>query len=252
MCSVMYSYVRSRQLEGTYSDDPSIGCWLISDMRIRRGWGSPTEIEWPYDGSAANWPPEEPAQIDQAAKPLRIFAYQRVRNFDECKKLLALGNPVSVAFQIVGEDWKSAVRGCIPMPDPKAALTDSHSVVIIGYDDDRRLLHFANSWGVGWGDGGYGFLPYSYFDHYQLESWTIADGRVTRPPTMGSGIIEQTWGIPIILPQLPCTGSNTLMRLMTSALAGHLSSSAKDSRILRNCLSVQLTEKKVTDDVLLN
>jgi C1A family cysteine protease len=64
--SRMYSYVRARQLEGSYSPDPAPGNWIISDMRIRRGWGSPSEKEWPYDGDAANWPPkEEPPDIDE-------------------------------------------------------------------------------------------------------------------------------------------------------------------------------------------
>jgi hypothetical protein len=58
--SRMYNYIRARQLEGTYSNDPTIGTWATSAMRILRGWGNPTEAEWPYNGRAADWPPDEP------------------------------------------------------------------------------------------------------------------------------------------------------------------------------------------------
>jgi C1A family cysteine protease len=138
MTSRMYSYVRARQLEATYSDDPSIGNWGISAMRIARGWGSPTEAEWPYDGSAKNWPPKEPVQIDQAAKACRIGAYQRVRTIDDCKRALAQERLVAVSFEIASADWISAPNGYIPMPDLRTRLTGSHSVLIVGYDDKRE------------------------------------------------------------------------------------------------------------------
>jgi GNAT superfamily N-acetyltransferase len=200
--SRMYRYVRARQLEGTYSDDPSTGVWIVSDMRIAHGWGCPTELEWPYE--TANWPPKEPPQIDQAAKTNRIHGYQRVRTADECKKVLAHGQPVTAALEIVSREWKSAPRGHIPMPSPNPQFTGSHSVCLIGYDDSKSLFQFANSWGENWGDRGYGFLPYSYFERYQLEAWIIA--AVHRPETTGSGIVQLTWGVPDYLAPTPLHG----------------------------------------------
>jgi GNAT superfamily N-acetyltransferase len=204
MPSRMYNYVRARQLEGTYSDDCRIGTWITSSMRIYRGWGNPTEAEWPYDGRAENWPPKEPAQIDQRAKACRIFAYQRVRTFDECKIALAQECPVIASFEIAPDDWKSS--GHIPMPRANIPPTDSHTVLIIGYDDSKRLLQFQNSWGADWGDKGFGFLPYSYFEHYQIDAWIVPIGCATSPAHAGSGILEITWGHPDSFAPTPLHG----------------------------------------------
>ena len=51
----------------------------------------------------------------------------------------------------------------------------SHAVHIIGYDDVLRKFTFANSWGPSWGDKGYGYLPYGFFDKWFVEAF-IVDG----------------------------------------------------------------------------
>jgi hypothetical protein len=132
MPSRTYGYVRARQLEGSYSDDPRIGNWAISAMRVARGWGTPREDEWPYDGRAEAWPPTEPANIDAPAKAHRIFAYQRVRSVHDCKCALARIEPPAAAFEIVLTDWSNATEGMIPMPAPLAKPDASHCVTLAG------------------------------------------------------------------------------------------------------------------------
>ena len=202
--SRMYNYVRSRQLEGTYSNDPTIGCWVISSMRIAHGWGTPTETEWPYD--TGRWPPQEPAEIDKAAKAHRILAYQRVRTLDECKQVVASQHPVIIALEFNIDDWQSAPAGLIPMPSQIAALTGAHSIALVGYDDEKELLYVRNSWGERWGDCGYGYIPYLYFERFQLEAWTLVTAGT--PPILGSGqgIMQKTWGIADYLAPSPLHG----------------------------------------------
>jgi len=170
--SVMYGYVRSRQLEGTYNDDPTIGCWPITALRIDRGWGNPGEERWPYNGSAESWPPKEPSDIDKYAKESRIFAYQRVRSVSECKeamfRLKAGGILVSVD---ITKSWFNAINGEIPLPKTEDEIIAGHGFLMIGYDDRTKKFRFVNSWGVDWGDKGYGYLPYEYFDLFLTEAW---------------------------------------------------------------------------------
>ena len=167
----MYLYVRARQLEGTFSCDPSLGAWIVSAMRILRGWGVPADSEWPYDGDASHWPPDEPAGIDQAARSNRILAYQRVRTVDECKRIIASHLPVTVALEIT-DQWYSAPQGEIVMS--AEPTVGSHAVLLTGYDDSQQRFSFQNSWGARWGNVGFGTLPYSYFNEYQLEAWSDA------------------------------------------------------------------------------
>jgi GNAT superfamily N-acetyltransferase len=192
--SRMYNYVRSRQLEGTFSNDPLIGAWIQSGIRICKGWGSPTESEWPYDGNAANWPPAEPANIDYAAKKRRTLAYQRVRSLDECRVALANGRPVVAALKIAAQPWLDSLTGEIPTP-PTSKIDSGHSVEIVGYDETEQKLQLRNSWGNDWGDKGYGQVNFDYFERFVSEAWVIipAPRLPTTPPQ--NGIVERVWGI---------------------------------------------------------
>jgi hypothetical protein len=189
----MYTYVRARQLEGSYPGHHSTGCYVQTCLRILRGWGDPGEAAWPYDGSAANWPPQEPPGIERAAKAGRICAYQRVRSLEECKLALTQGRPVQVALEIVMADWQSPPGGIIKLPT--SVPTGVHAVLIIGYDDDERShLNVRNSWGVEWGDKGNCYIDQIYFERFQQEAWITQPERLL--PFTGLGVLSRAWSLP--------------------------------------------------------
>ena len=53
------------------------------------------------------------------------------------------------------------------------------AVVAVGYDDthlstSRGALLIRSSWGRGWGDEGYGWLPYAYVEEQlAVDFWTV-------------------------------------------------------------------------------
>ena len=77
--------------------------------------------------------------------------------------------------------------GYVPLPQPDDSLLGGHAVVCVGYDDSNQQFTFRNSWGSGWGDDGYGFLPYAYVLDPGLASdfWTIrsAPGQRAESPS---------------------------------------------------------------------
>lgn len=166
----MYNFVRSRQLEGTYSADPGIGAWVVTSFRVMKGWGVPDEADWPYDGDASYWPPTEPPSIDERAKRNRVGVYQRVSSIDDCRFMLASELPVCVAL-CIDEGWFDTSDGVIQIPNDEPNL--GHAVLLVGYDDVAQRFAFRNSWGVAWGDHGYGYILYEYFEHYQQEAWAL-------------------------------------------------------------------------------
>lgn len=192
--SPQYNYVRSRQLENSMSDDPTVGAWVITSLRVGYGWGAVPEEAWPYDGDATHWPPAEPPGLDAMAKTWRSGPYQRVRTLQECRQCLA-----SDALVILGvrttDQWFHASDGIIEVPSNEADLTGSHTVTLVGYDDAPRLLKFVNSWGESWGDQGFGYLPYDYFQRFLQEAWTKSSN--SKPETRsGTGIVDHQWGAP--------------------------------------------------------
>jgi len=168
--SVLYGFVRGRQLEGTYSSDPTIGVWPETGLRISYGWGEVPEENWPYSESR-NWPPKEPPGLDSIAKKHRLACYQRIRSLQECKIALRKG-PIDAAFEIT-KQWYDAKNGLIEIPRQNTEIVSSHAMSIFGFDDKRSLLHFKNSWGEKWGDKGYGWLPYEYFEPYLVSAWIV-------------------------------------------------------------------------------
>lgn len=64
--------------------------------------------------------------------------------------------------------------GKIPFASPKEKSEGGHAIVTVGYDEKMKIknkygkiettgaLLLRNSWGKGWGEGGYGWLPYDY------------------------------------------------------------------------------------------
>jgi len=102
------------------------------------------------------------------ARKHRAFAYQRLYTLNDVKRALVRFAPLripllpQVCFDLFDSAY-SALKGRIPLPDVSDKRITGHAVMIVGYDDNERVLRFMNSWGRDWGDNGFGTLPYEYF-----------------------------------------------------------------------------------------
>lgn len=167
-----YIWIRGRELEQTYPGDRETGIWPISGARVAYGWGNVPVDAWPNGPSSTEWPPREPEGLDRVAKKYRILFYQRVRDFVDCKLILARPHPVGAAFEIT-EQWFNAPGGRIDEPHPNDKIIGSHAVCLLGVCKNGSTIKFVNSWGEKWGDRGFGYLPSSYFDHRIVSAWTF-------------------------------------------------------------------------------
>lgn len=149
----MALYYRERQMEGTVNEDAGA---IIADgiAVLRAGY----EVETAYDPTwSPAWTQRPPRRDDNAprlvnAEPLAIdegtIAWE-----------LACGHPVAVGLHVT-EAWQT-LRGDT-LPDPSGAGIGGHAVLLVGYDLTARVWIMRNSWGAGWGDGGYARLPWSW------------------------------------------------------------------------------------------
>lgn len=87
------------------------------------------------------------------------------------------------------ESWRTAKNGEIPLPRPGDPSIGLHCVRLTHYKDHGDILGFANSWGRGWGERGYGTLSFEYLERYLHEAyitrrarWGPRDDRFTETP----------------------------------------------------------------------
>ena len=68
-----------------------------------------------------------------------------------------------------------AQTGNMPMPNSAEQVIGGHAVLAVGYDNEDRVFIVRNSWGEGWGDAGYFYMPYAYLldDNLADDLWTI-------------------------------------------------------------------------------
>lgn len=47
-----------------------------------------------------------------------------------------------------------------------------HAISICGFNEEKEEVTFKNSWGLGWGNQGFGTMSYAYLIHHAREAWT--------------------------------------------------------------------------------
>jgi C1A family cysteine protease len=159
------------------------GAWLRTTMKAMVLFGIPPEEYYPYDVSKFD---EEPNAFCYAfGQSYQSINYVRLdkitRSTDELltrvKTFLSAGYPSMFGFTVYnfGND-----KGEFLFPGPGDRVKGGHAVVAVGYDDNRKIgndkggIKIRNSWGAGWGENGYGWLPYSYIEAGLAEDfWSL-------------------------------------------------------------------------------
>jgi GNAT superfamily N-acetyltransferase len=75
------------------------------------------------------------------------------------------------------ESWRKAKNGEIPLPRPGDRSIGLHCVRLTHYKASGEILGFANSWGRGWGERGYGTLTFQYIEQYLHEAYVTRRAR---------------------------------------------------------------------------
>ncbi len=187
--SRLFLYKTTRNLMGIIGDT---GGYLRTTMAAMVLFGAPPEQYWPYDVSkfdqdptpflysfAANYKALNYYRLDPAGTtPANLLA--------AIKSNLAAGLPSFFGFTVYGSYTQANTgnHGAIPFPVAGERVVGGHAVVVAGYNDSLSIKNSApnavattgafkirNSWGTGWGDGGYGWLPYEYVLRGLATDW---------------------------------------------------------------------------------
>jgi C1A family cysteine protease len=181
--SRLFIYKTTRKLLGWTGDT---GAYLRTTMKALALFGAPPEEHYPYDITKYD---DEPSQFAYAlAQNWQALSYFRLdpagssgqAALDALKQRLSQHQPAMFGFTVYSSLPTVTTTGEIPYPKATDRVAGGHAVVAAGYDDGKVIdgvagaIKIRNSWGTGWGQAGYGWLPYRYFtNRLATDIWSM-------------------------------------------------------------------------------
>lgn len=173
--SFLYNQANGGVDEGSYFSDnvwllTNQGCAPISSMPCTADYTLLPTVQQYLDGM-----------------PFRSGSSGVLYNVASTKQHVEGGDVVVVSVDVYS-DYLSATgaNNVYDGPPVTATLLGSHAITIIGFDDNRSYTNasgqtaygaflFINSWGTGYGQGGFGWISYTAFNSYCSYGVTLTD-----------------------------------------------------------------------------
>lgn len=182
----MQSYWDTREAQGTINTDSGSVMEVTLNQAMSKGIAF--ENSWQYDKALLYTQPTPSVYSEAAQHKISSYTWMNKETSwnvmeNGVKQALSEGKPVLLGFR--ADPWFFSATGPISQQPGTGPDTSGsgHAVAIIGVDEngtpDDELDDFAiikNSWGTGWGDGGYGkinFREFNAYDHDIIDMYTI-------------------------------------------------------------------------------
>lgn len=144
------------------------------------GTGQTIETIWPYNATLGTGTEPTPATATAGSfNTAEVFDVPLAHDGIEqhLEDALVAGLPVIVILEVTAQLEMPDADGEIDIPALTAPVGDYHAVTAVGAATNpggtaRRLL-IRNSWGPGWGAGGYGWLPYDYLVNFAVQAGAV-------------------------------------------------------------------------------
>lgn len=158
--------------------------------------GQPPLGVWPYNPALGVGTEMQPAAAAIAswykAQAIELpLAHDGIE--DLLEDVLASSVPVVVVIEVTREFENATATGEISVPSIRSPVGDYHAVIALGAatsaDTTLRRLLIHNTWGDGWGAGGFGWLPLDYLIAFAVQA-AIVDPASLRASTAPAGALR--------------------------------------------------------------
>jgi len=173
--SPQFLYVEELIADGSFPEDagamPRTGCQVLTAK------GCCEASLYPYIAGQLTSPT---AEQSRSALKYKTGAYHRSGTLSDFLNCLADPTPwpVLVGFAVFESFMteQMADTGIMPVPKPGEERQGGHEVLCLGYDLPKQLAIIQNSWGDGWGQRGYFWMPFEIISSPNTDMWMVHTG----------------------------------------------------------------------------
>lgn len=174
--SRLFIYYYERVLLGTVNYDS--GAYIRDGIKVTNKYGASLESYWPYNITKYKDEPILEARTDALNR--KVTRYERVMDYNGCIDALSNGYPVVIGFYVYSSfmTYNVARTGVMPYPNTRREqLLGGHAVLLVGYNKSKKVFIARNSWGAGWGDRGYFYMPFQVIQNRSMscDFWIIKE-----------------------------------------------------------------------------
>jgi C1A family cysteine protease len=169
--SRLYVYYHSRYKENTLELDYGV-LYMKSVLDAVKKYGVCTEKLWPYDISKFTIQPNPDCYADAAKR--KILEYNSIPNVNLIFYSLVEIKPVVFGMTIFDSFMDmDKFYSTVEIPRENELSIGNHAMCIVGYNKISKTYIVKNSFGVGWGDEGYCYIPFEYLDRYGFDYYNF-------------------------------------------------------------------------------
>jgi C1A family cysteine protease len=141
----------------------------LEGLNIRR---HATETAWPYGNPQFQAGRPTAAQHNAALRDLPNWRALTELTIDAIEREISAGHAVITSFRVVMSAWRTPPLAQIDA-EPGQNTTGIHAVLAVGTTSDPAQVIIKNSWGIGWGECGYGYVSERYVRQYLLRAFVL-------------------------------------------------------------------------------
>jgi hypothetical protein len=162
------------------------GAYNRLTMKTIAKYGIPEEVNWKYNiADFAKKPPQEVYDDAESNLALKYFRLDGDYTYGETytnriKTFLYNGYAAFIGFPAYDVIYKvTRTQPVMQFPTTSNKLLGGHAVLLVGYNDEisynmgKGCMLAQNSWGTSYGDRGFFWIPYKYFnDALAIDTWS--------------------------------------------------------------------------------
>jgi len=166
---LFHYYMARKNVNNDYPYDK--GMSVRDGCKTMQKYGSSLEMLWPYITKRFNTAPSLVSKW--CAGLTKAKSYSRVRHLSQLKECISDNVPIVCGVSVDTNFYKLLRSGKNNLWSPGGIVNGGHAVIVIGYDDDEKVLYLENSWGTRFGDKGLFKIDYADFVNVSFDWFAL-------------------------------------------------------------------------------